>query len=336
MIVPNQKVEVVWTANNKDYYENKGYIFTNFRDSFLVNAEDLPKTSDKKINVICDICGISKQVCYSTYINNIKSNTVYVCHRCTIQLRHDKTLNARQEDYFLRLTEKCNENGYTLISNKKDIKNNISIIEYLCPKHGIQSMRLNNFLNGRKCPKCNHDIARAKFKLSKDELLRRVEECNGVLLNPDDYVNNSEENLIFICSMCGETFISSFKNYVQHGGRLCNKCSSKESVGESRVRMFLEKHNIKYEKEKWFTDCRDIRPLPFDFYLPDHNLIIEYDGEQHFSNDNKGFFKHSIEEIRYHDEIKNNYCKENNISLIRIPYNRLQGIERILENKILT
>ena len=91
MIVPNQKVEVVWTANNKDYYENKGYVFTNFRDSFLVNAEDLPKTSDKKINVICDICGISKQVCYSTYINNIKSNTVYVCHRCTIQLRHDKS-----------------------------------------------------------------------------------------------------------------------------------------------------------------------------------------------------------------------------------------------------
>ena len=64
--------------------------------------------------------------------------------------------------------------------------------------------------------------------------------------------------------------------------------------------------------------------MPFDFYLPDYNTCIEYDGEQHFHTPNNKtstyFTKEKIDEIQYRDSIKNQYCKDNNIKLIRIPY----------------
>lgn len=74
----------------------------------------------------------------------------------------------------------------------------------------------------------------------------------------------------------------------------------------------------------------DIRPLPFDFYLPEYNICIEYDGEQHnrsvkhFGGD-KAFYTR----IK-HDNIKNEYCKNNGISLLRIPY--FKNIEEELNN----
>ena len=96
---------------------------------------------------------------------------------------------------------------------------------------------------------------------------------------------------------------------------------------------YLEKNNILFEQEKWFSDCRDVKPLPFDFYLPDYNTIIEFDGEQHYK---QGHFTHShLSYTQAHDVIKNEYCKNNNIRLIRIPYWNINNIEEILENKLL-
>lgn len=61
-------------------------------------------------------------------------------------------------------------------------------------------------------------------------------------------------------------------------------------------------------------------PLPFDFYLPELNICIEYDGEQHFKENRHFGGKEYLEKTKYHDQIKNEYCKNNNIKLIRIKY----------------
>lgn len=95
--------------------------------------------------------------------------------------------------------------------------------------------------------------------------------------------------------------------------------------------------------QKWFPDCRDINPLPFDFYLPNKNILIEFDGEQHFKE--KHFFSRSgtlgtqfdslTSYIQYHDTIKTKYCKIHNIPLIRIPYTEINNIDKILEEKLI-
>lgn len=108
--------------------------------------------------------------------------------------------------------------------------------------------------------------------------------------------------------------------HLVHG--VVKSCGCKHtSVGERIISKILLNNSIKYEEQKEFDDCVNPKTgikLKFDFYLPDYNLCIEYDGEQHFKE--VSIFRDSLSEIQYRDLIKDNYCKEHNIKLIRIPY----------------
>jgi len=111
----------------------------------------------------------------------------------------------------------------------------------------------------------------------------------------------------------------------------------KQYTGELLIEKYLIGHSIQYLKEYTFDDCRDINPLRFDFYLPQCNTCIEYDGEQHFKpvNFHNDTDKDEIflKNLR-HDDIKNNYCKQHKIRLKRITYENLGNIEPIL-NKLI-
>lgn len=116
-------------------------------------------------------------------------------------------------------------------------------------------------------------------------------------------------------------------------------CGCIKSKGEKAIATFLKKYNIKFIKEKIFEDCIDKQPLKFDFYIPSKNLLIEYDGEQHFQISRFG--NKSIEEAtekfklqQKHDQIKNEWCLKNNIELLRISYKDYKNIDKILGEKI--
>jgi hypothetical protein len=94
----------------------------------------------------------------------------------------------------------------------------------------------------------------------------------------------------------------------------------KQSSNEHIIENFMKQNKIKFVKQYKFSDCKNKRCLPFDFYLPDNNLCIEFDGRQHFESISyfggiKGLIKRKI-----NDDIKTNYCKNNNIKLLRISY----------------
>lgn len=93
----------------------------------------------------------------------------------------------------------------------------------------------------------------------------------------------------------------------------------KKSSGECILEQIFLDNNIKFETQKIFKDCKDTSYLRFDFYLSDYNVCIEYDGIQHFEvigwNTKEKFL-----EIQKKDKIKNDYCKNNNIGLIRVSY----------------
>jgi very-short-patch-repair endonuclease len=100
------------------------------------------------------------------------------------------------------------------------------------------------------------------------------------------------------------------------------------SWGENRIDRYLIRKNIEFIWQKRFRDCRDKMPLPFDFYVPKYNLIIEFDGEQHHKETIK-YGKESFEKTQRHDVIKNKYCKDNDINIIRLTYDDL--INNVLE-----
>lgn len=117
-------------------------------------------------------------------------------------------------------------------------------------------------------------------------------------------------------------------------------CGCLKSHGELIISELLTKLNINFIRQYTFNNCRSDNNclLYFDFYLPDYNCCIEYDGEQHFFYRNSGWnTKENYELTQRRDEIKNQYCKDNNIQLIRIPYYHkiflnIQYIQEILKN----
>lgn len=70
-LVENQKIKIRWAGNNRKYYEEKGYVFTSYKDYIDVAVEDLTPSNSKKVNVICDRCGKQTNISYHHYLNGI-------------------------------------------------------------------------------------------------------------------------------------------------------------------------------------------------------------------------------------------------------------------------
>ena len=123
---------------------------------------------------------------------------------------------------------------------------------------------------------------------------------------------------------CGNTFVA-LPAKILNGHTTSCGCA-KHSSRERLISSLLNKYNIEYKTEYRFSSCKDITYLPYDFFLPDYNTVIEYQGEQHYRpisvfGGDKGF-----EKCIKHDSMKREYCKENDINLVEIPYS-LNDIE---------
>lgn len=113
-------------------------------------------------------------------------------------------------------------------------------------------------------------------------------------------------------------------------------CGCIRSKGEKEILNFLIKNNISFIQEKTFDSCRipdSGAKARFDFYLPDYDLLIEYDGEQHFIVSNWNT-KEELERTQFRDNYKNSWCKDNNKKLLRIKYSDYDNLEKILRKEI--
>lgn len=183
------------------------------------------------------------------------------------------------------------------------------------------------------CHDCGVKLSYAgKNRFSIDKVKRIIESVDGnEWINQNDYKTLSERNLQIRCGQCGEQYVASLGNYIYKNQTRCNRCSGKESYGEYIINKCLQSYNINFIFQAYFDDCYDIFVLPFDFYLPDYNLVIEYDGLQHYE---PKFGEESFKKTLLHDGMKNNYCRWNNIDLLRIPYWERDNIEEILIKKL--
>ena len=120
-----------------------------------------------------------------------------------------------------------------------------------------------------------------------------------------------------ITSVCGRN--------IKNGTTM--SCGCLKSKGENAISKILSQNNIPYQRQKKIEGCINPNtniPLRFDFYVK-NNYVIEYDGEQHFY-DTRFPDRYNLETVQQSDEIKNSYCKNNNIPIIRIPYTHLKDI----------
>lgn len=128
------------------------------------------------------------------------------------------------------------------------------------------------------------------------------------------------------CS-CGSTVSVNYSNLINGSTKSCGCVKSR---GETKIANILNNNNIKFEKQKWFDSCRfpDTNWVAyFDFYLPSYNLLIEYDGDQHFYSKGSGWNNEEcLANLKRKDNFKNEWCKNNGIPLIRIPYTHYKDI----------
>ena len=160
-----------------------------------------------------------------------------------------------------------------------------------------------------------------------------IKKSKEILKNKYDYslVNyiNTNTKVKIICLIHGE-FEQTPNSHLNGNG--CPNCQ--KSKGELKIKEYLDKNNFRYKEQYKINECRNILPLPFDFYLPKYNICIEYDGEQHFKNYRFDKDNNRLEKIKYLDSIKNNFCKNNNIFLLRIKYTDFKKIESILNTNL--
>lgn len=201
-----------------------------------------------------------------------------------------------------------------------------------CPKHGDFTKRASDILNGKQgCPKCGKERGYKKNRWDKKEFIKR---SNQVHNNFYDYskINyiNATTKVKIICLKHGE-FHQTPKDHINQT-QGCPKC--KNSKGENAITQILTELNIKFIPQHKFKDCVNKRELPFDFYLPEYNLYIEFDGEQHFFPVELFGGEESFNYIKQNDKIKTQYCKNNGIKLVRINYKQITKINQILNKYV--
>jgi len=231
-------------------------------------------------------------------------------------------------------TEEFIKKARNMHGNKYDysktdyILSNIKIC-IICQIHGEFYQKPGDHLNGRGCYKCGKKRAGKVLTSTTAKFINKAKKIHG---NDYDYsfveYINTETKVKINCKKHGIFLQTPHKHLM---GRGCPSCRS--SIGEKTIREYLLKTDIEFEEQKRFHDCRNILPLPFDFYLPKNNMLIEYDGELHFKKSRRRNGEEKLFKTIEHDKIKNNFCDEKNIKLIRIPY-WIEDLEECLDKDI--
>ena len=177
------------------------------------------------------------------------------------------------------------------------------------------------------CPNCNSGAD--KLKIDFNEIQKRIDDSFGKnqykLLDYKGQLNKHNKIKCLSCGLIFETHMVSFID----SSRGCPKCKRFKSKGEQLVQKYLEENNISFEPQKRFKECNNnLSSFDFCAYDKDNKMyLIEVNGIQHYK-DNPRFG--GLETIRRRDELKKQFCEDNNIPLIIISYKELNKINDIL------
>lgn len=245
------------------------------------------------------------------------------CRLCARKLVGELTKN-NSENYF----NKCkiiHNNKYDYSKAKYiSLRDNINII---CPIHGdflqLAVHHLHNKAGCMQCYKDKHEWTTNKFIVESNK-----KHYNFYTYEKTELIN-SRKKVIITCPEHGDFLQSPNHHLNGHGCKIC-----KISKGERDIIQILKKYNINFKHEHKFENCKSLKnyPLRFDFYLPDYNMCIEFDGRQHFEESNH-FGNESFLNTQQNDLIKNEYCKNNFVYLLRIKYD-CKNIESEIINYI--
>lgn len=283
--------------NNKDTFIKKSNLIHNFNYNY--SKVDYINNSTNVI-IICNIHG-----------EFIQRPDVHLrgcgCIKCGY-IKNSKN-NRLKSVEFLKKCRLIHKDNY----DYSDVVyiNNRTPIDIICKVHGSFKQEPRSHLRGSGCPNCaNKNIDSVVF----------IEKCKliyGDHYNYDKVKYISSIKKVLVKCKKGHEFKITPNNHLR--GRGCPIC--RQSRGEIIISKYLLDQKIEFISQYRFNDCKLVRPLPFDFYLPKYKICIEFDGEQHFNKFRFETDDSNLEKRKIKDNVKNEYCKMKNIFLLRIKYN---------------
>ena len=302
----------------------KRYIKINKLEVELISSEYVSSSSPLEFR--CAKCGEK----FETTFSKIKEGKIN-CMKCRIENGEF----ARTDIETIR--EMLDELDCDLVST--EYIGETAPIEFICRKHrelGIQTTNKRNIRKGNACHECGR-INSLHSREVPDEEIKKLTEEKGFIFVGTTY-EYGRKSVLYKCKkhLDKGIFIRSHNSMRKAKGG-CPYCTSYSN--EEKIVKLLNEWEYRTETQKTFEGCKYVSYLRFDVFLTDFNTVIEYDGEQHYKpitwgNMSKEEAEKQLEKNKTRDKIKDSYCKENGIKLIRIPYWKSENIEEYLFDEL--
>ena len=260
------------------------------------------KNRHSKVKIKHNKCGHVWEVEAGSFLSGTR------CPICSIN--HATIVRRKDANEFRKQAQKILGIHYKLLSEYKDANTSIKVYHDVCGRTYLTNP--SSILTGHGCPYCGGSFQK-NTEIFKKEVQQILGKDYTVL---GEYVNNRTKIKIRH-DICGHTYEVRPTDITDHHNG-CPYCN--QSHGERDISNILAEHGINYDYPKKFTDLKDKEMLHYDFFVPDQNTLIEYQGIQHYQS--LGIFggDKQYELQQNHDQMKRKYAKDNGYNLIEVPY----------------
>ena len=249
-----------------------------------------------KVEITCNKCGLVFSQEASSHVRGCG------CPACITRITNDEFISRCIESHNIGEYDY----GKTVF---RGVSLDITVYCNRCNRYFEQNA--GSHLAGCGCPNCYKSR-----KHTTHEYIAKAENKYPNLYDFSKTIYSDASNKVVVgCQKCGASFEIIPRELLRGHG--CPDCSM--PIGEKNIATILDRLGIEYERQKKFDGCKHKRKLPFDFYLPKHNICIEHQGEQHRKVIDFFGGKKAFEQLKKRDAIKRIYCKKNGIDLVEIP-----------------
>lgn len=302
----------IFSTKNPYFYENMIHYMDNSvtNGTVLLSKKEEIKNIDQYLKFRCGECGRE----YSTTWHIFLRNDDHICNFCFKRRRARGETNTNHKDTN-KFHMEAQKRGLIILDDC-NIKYHSKIL--VQDTNGYRSlMAPNSIMRGSSFERFS---VRNPYTIDNIRIFAFNKGWDCIVYNQE--YKGDKIPLKFMCA-CGNDFYVDINHFVD-GKYQCNECRLKQSAIAAKVELWLNQNHIVYSKEKKFDDCKNKKPLPFDFYLDDFNACIEVDGVGHYRPVAFGGRKEEAQDIYeqrvQNDLIKTEYCKNNNIPLLRLPF----------------
>lgn len=247
------------------------------------------------------------------------------CPKCSIASR--TLLKSKTNERFVEQVKERFQDEYSLVTKYVNRGTNIIFKHNLCG-HEFE-MTPTGFLKSSNCPcpKCDNRVV-----ITTDDFKQEVFDLVGDEYSILEEYKGAHKKIKIKHNKCGNIYDGCRNMFLK--GHRCPQCYS--SKGEERISRYFQNKSIKYKPQKYFNGLLGVGGgyLKYDFYIPDYNLLIEYNGEQHYKPIDAFGGQEQLKIQQEHDKRKREYAENNGFLFLEIGYWDFDNIENILNKYV--